>query len=130
MKVIDESKSSKIEEIIKHSIEVKKEEALNQIKETCDREIDRINGVYTSIMKTLETLELQDASLLDFFEKSKGNVRVLDYNPYDGHYGRIELNFPDNRTGYQYLQNPINLRVNTKYKIILIAIEQNDEDKQ
>jgi len=130
MKVIDESKSSKIEEIIKHTIEVKKEDALNQIKETCDREIDRINGVYTSIMKTLKTLELQDASLLDFFEKSKGNVRVIDYNKelYDS-YGSLDIQLPSNSIGY-FPRFPIQLKTKTRYKIILIAIEQKDEGKQ
>ena len=126
MKVTDESKSSKIEEIIKHNLEVTKEEALNRIKETCDMQIDRINGVYTSILKTLQTLELQDASLLDFFEKSEGNVRVFNFNPdHNSFGGQLTLNLPFGTNVNQY---PIQLRSQHQYKIILIAIDQKNEE--
>lgn len=125
----DEEKASKIEALIKHNLEIAKEESLNRIKETCNMQIDRINGVYTSMLNTLKTLELKDSSLLDLFEKSNGNIRVINYNPIPNYLGGLwDVNFPYNNMDY-YKNNPIRLKDNTKYKLIMIAIEQK-EDKQ
>ncbi len=125
-----DSKTSEIENTIKKSID---EELLRSTAELQDlmgkktqEAVDRINGVYTSAINTLKQLELTDAGIFDFFQKTNGNIRVYEGLNTCGGTLNIELPcgnaFRDN--------NPIRLFEKTKYKIIVMAIETKDESGQ
>ena len=113
---------SKIESIIKEKIDDETQKSIAQLKERIDSQtqqaIERINNVYASAINTLRQLELTDATIFDFFQKTNGNIRVYE----------TRNDFPGQLTVYSSginfdARNPINLNKNTKYKIILMAIE-------
>jgi len=114
---------SKIESIIKGKIDDETQKSIAQLKEQIETEtqqaVERINNVYASAINTLRQLELTDATIFDFFQKTNGNIRV---------YEETRNDFPGQLTVYSSginfdARNPINLNKNTKYKIILMAIE-------
>lgn len=122
-----DSKTSEIENTIRNNIddELKRStaELQNLMGKKTQEAIDRINGVYTSAINTLKQLELTDAGIFDFFQKTNGNIRVYEDLIQWGGNLNIELpsqNLRDNR-------NPIQLHEKTKYKIIVMAIEIKDE---
>lgn len=113
---------SKIEEIIKGELEdeTKKSVAMlvARMTEETQQAIDRINSVYSSAINTLKKLELTDATIFDFFQKTNGNIRVYEVKVECGGYMGISMPcgrvINDNRS--------IELK-EKKYKIILMAIE-------
>lgn len=113
---------SKIEEIIKNDL---KEETRKSIDELVTRmagetqqAVDRINGVYGSALKTLKQLELTDATVFDFFQKTNGNIRVAEIN--NIFISRLHVN---TASGMMMFENPIQLKEKTRYKIIMMAME-------
>lgn len=119
---METTKTSEIEKIIKAKLKDEAERAKAELTHETERllnqGIQRINNVYGSAIKTLEQLELTDATIFDFFQKTKGNIRVYEVrNDFPGQLTVYSsgVNFDD--------RNPINLNKNTKYKIILMAIE-------
>lgn len=124
-----DSKTSEIENIIKKSIEDETSRNVMKLTEMISTEtkaaIDRINGVYTSAINTLKQLELTDATIFDFFQKTNGNIRVHEELIQWGGNLNIELpsqNIRDNL-------NPIRLLEKTKYKIIVMAMEIKEDQK-
>lgn len=126
-----ESKTSEIENIIKKSIEDETSRNVMKLTEMISTEtkaaIDRINGVYTSAINTLKQLELTDATIFDFFQKTNGNIRVYEgLNKMEGTLS-VELGYTGDITGGS---NRIRLKERTKYKIIVMAMEIKDEGGQ
>lgn len=116
---------SKIESIIKTNLEDETQKSIAQLKETVDtltkQAIERINNVYGSAISTLRKLELTDATIFDFFEKTQGNIRVAEvkndwHQPLRALAGNIDVLHP----------NPIYLK-KARYKIIVMAIEVKEE---
>lgn len=114
---------SKIESIIKEKIDDETQKSIAQIKEQIESQtqqaVERINNVYTSAINTLKQLELTDATIFDFFQKTDGNIRVheieVDYP------GRVGIELPDGQRINE--RNSIYLDKKGKYKIILMAIK-------
>lgn len=73
---------SKIESIIKGKIDDETQKSIAQLKEQIETEtqqaVERINNVYASAINTLRQLELTDATIFDFFQKTNGNIRVYE----------------------------------------------------
>lgn len=117
---------SKIEEIIKNNLEEETKRSIAQLTERIADEtkqaVDRINGVYSSTINTLKKLEITDATTFDFFEKTQGNIRVAECqsdwgDPLRVLAGNVDVLHP----------NPIYLKEKTRYKVIVMAIEQPGE---
>ena len=113
---------SKIESIIKENINDETQKNIAQLKEMIEiqtlQAIERINNVYGSAIHTLKQLELTDATIFDFFQKTNGNIRVFENeNEYPG---TIEIILPNGQRADQ--RNPIYLK-KAKYKIIIMAMK-------
>lgn len=119
---METARISEIENIIKARIEEETERSTAELTQETERllkqGIERINNVYGSAVKTLEQLELTDATIFDFFQKTNGNIRVFEIENKWG--GPLEVS---NQNGRLDDRNPIRLKDNTNYKIILMAIE-------
>lgn len=117
---------SKIEEIIKENIKDETQKSIAQLKEQIDiqtqQAIERINNVYGSAINTLKQLELTDATIFDFFQKTNGNIRV--YETENDFSGTIDIILPYGRKVDQ--RNPIYLD-KAKYKIIIMAMKMEEE---
>ncbi|MBU1067275.1 hypothetical protein KKE60_05780 [Patescibacteria group bacterium] len=126
-----ESTASEIENTIKNNIDEELKRSTAELKELMDKKtqeaVDRINGVYMSAINTLKQLELTDATIFDFFQKTGGNIRV--YEDLNNWAGCLNIDFP-NSSGIHRDSNPIRLKEKTKYKIIVMAIEIKDEGDQ
>ena len=128
------SEVEKVKEIIQRDLEIEASRLTSNIQESIDRElkeaIDKINNVYTSALTTLQKLEIADATLFDFFEKTQGNIRI--YENVAG-YDRAKLNLERNgiRLGYnkygEEVIPPIELSEKKKYKVIVMAMELKEE---
>lgn len=118
------SEVSKIEEIIKNKLEEETKRSTDQLVERIKSEtkdaINRINGVYSSAINTLKKLELTDATIFEFFEKTQGNIRVVEI---DNNW-RSLLHVNVNGGTDVLSSNTIYLTEKTRYKIIVMAIEQ------
>lgn len=121
------SEVSKIEEIIKNKLEEETKRNIDQLVERMTSEtqeaINRINGVYNSAINTLKKLELTDATIFEFFEKTQGNIRVAECRSDWGETlhvlaGSVDVLHP----------NSIQLKKKARYKIIVMAIEQPSEE--
>lgn len=121
------TEASEIEKIIKNNLEDETKRNIDKLVEQMAREtqqaIDRINGVYGSAISTLQKLELTDATIFDFFQKTNGNIRVEELK---GNGSYIYPEYEGRRLG---MQNPIYLKDGTRYKLILMAIEVKEEPK-
>lgn len=117
---------SKIEEIIKENIHDETQKSIAQLKEMIEiqtqQAIERINKVYGSAIHTLKQLELTDATIFDFFQKTNGNIRVFEVE--NNSSGEFEIKLPYGRK--VDLRNPIYLD-QAKYKIIIMAMKLGDE---
>lgn len=124
-----DSKTSEIENTIKKSIEEETSRNVMKLTEIICNEtkasIDRINGVYASAINTLKQLELTDATIFDFFQKTGGNIRV--YDGLNTCSGSLNVDLPGGNALRDY--NPIRLKEKTKYKIIVMAMEIKEEPK-
>ncbi|MDP3352665.1 MAG: hypothetical protein Q8S44_02875 [Flavobacteriaceae bacterium] len=118
-----ESTASEIESTIKKNIDEELKRSTAELQELIDREtqkaVDRINGVYASAINTLKQLELTDAGIFDFFQKTNGNIRVYEGLNTCG--GTLHIDLPCG-TAFRD-NNPIRLYEKTKYKIIVMAME-------
>ncbi|MDD3813309.1 MAG: hypothetical protein PHZ02_01575 [Desulfocapsaceae bacterium] len=120
---METDKVSEIEKIIKKEIEDETNRKIEKIQAMIDSEtkeaVGRINGVYNSAINTLRMLELADASLFDFFQKTNGNIRVIEFkNQYD-----TSLDIRNSGIPILNYQTSIHLKENTIYKLIVLAIE-------
>lgn len=123
---MDTTEVSEIEAIIKRNIEEETRKSIAQLKEQIEREtaaaVERINGVYTSAISTLRKLELTDATIFEFFQKTNGNIRVHE----------VEVDYPGNLwvelPGGQRIneRSPIYLDKRVKYKVILMAMKMEE----
>ncbi len=119
---MEQDRTSEIEKIIKEKIDEETQKSISQLKESIETEtrhaIERINNIYASCISTLRQLELTDATIFDFFQKTNGNIRVIEVD--NKWYGDLEV-----RCSSQGIENrnPIKLNQDTKYKIIVMAIE-------
>lgn len=91
-----------------------------------DKAVERINGVYSSILKAIAGLEIKDPTLLDYIEKTKGNIRV--YDNIIGHGPRAELivQYCGTTLGFKTgkaVITPITLDENKIYRLIVMAVE-------
>ncbi len=118
---------SEIERIIKEKIDDETQKSIAQLKERIETEtqqaIERINNVYASAINALRQLELTDATIFDFFQKTNGNIRVHEIEI--NYPGTLGIELPDgNRLNER---NPIYLDrmegKKAKYKIIVMAIK-------
>jgi len=118
---------SKIESIIKEKIDDETQKSIAQLKEQIDSQtqqaIERINNVYASAINTLRQLELTDATIFEFFQKTNGNIRVHEIEVTCS--GSLEIDLPCGRRVTE--RNPINLDKNAKYKIILMAMKMEEK---
>ncbi len=119
---------SKIEEIIKKNLEEETKRNVDQLVERMAREtqeaVNRINGVYSSAINTLKKLEFADATIFEFFAKTQGKIRVVEcHSDWNETLrvlaGNVDVLHPD----------PIHLKEKTRYKVIVMAIEQPSEKK-
>lgn len=119
-----QSKVSEIEGIIRNKLEEETKKSIDQLvarmAEETQQAIDRINGVYSSAIGTLEKLELTDATIFDFFQKTNGNIRVEEF---DSNWRSTLIVNTDHGDSMIY-KNPIFLKEKTRYKIIVMTIEQ------
>ncbi len=124
-----DSKVSEIENTIKNNIDEELLRSTAKIQELINKEtqdaVDRINSVYTSAINTLKPLELTDAGIFDFFQKTGGNIRVYDGVTSRG--GSLDIWLPCGTALRD--NNSIRLKEKTKYKIIVMAIEIKEESK-
>jgi len=115
---------SKIESIIKKNLEEETRKSIDEFVARKEAEtqqaVDRINGVYGSAINTLKKLELTDATMFDFFQKTNGNIRVGELD--NKFFGYLHVN-TDGGTSIKGMQPEINLKERTKYKIIVMAME-------
>ena len=125
-----DSKVSEIENTIKKNIDEELKRSTAELKELMDKNtqeaVDRINGVYTSAINTLKQLELTDAGIFDFFQKTNGNIRV--YESENRWAGQLEVRIGNGE--YVPDRNPIRLNEKSKYKIIVLAIPVKEPEKQ
>lgn len=122
-----DTKVSEIETIIKTNIEEETRKSIAQLKEQIEREttaaVERINGVYTSAISTLRKLELTDATIFEFFQKTNGNIRVHEIEvDYPGFVGIV---LPDGERINE--RSPIYLDKRVKYKIILMVMKMQEK---
>lgn len=111
-----------VEERIRESIEAEKKDIKEESARLTDRAVERINGVYASILATLRQLDIKDASLLEFYTKAGGRVRSVE-----GIIEKFEQKLYINMGGRDLThQDPIILKPGKKYKVILMAIEEGD----
>lgn len=133
---MQEYEISKIEKIIRERILEEKDLVFRDLVESTnnatDKAVERINGVYNSIMNTLKKLDLKDSTFIDIFERTKGNVRVYD-NVVVGNYNReVETRVGGNTLGYRITNPgirevpPIQLQENKRYKIVIMALEEGE----
>lgn len=99
------------------------EELKQQVEDSTTRAVERINNVYISAVKTLEKLGSQDATLLGVFQRTQGNIRVIDVpaNPYNEQHVYLEI---DGRRPEEFMRSSeIRLMPDKKYRIIIMAME-------
>lgn len=114
---------SEIEKIIKQELEDETRKSVAglvaRMTEETQQAINRINGVYSSAINTLKMLELTDAGIFEFFQKTNGNIRVVEIK--NDFYGQLDVVV----SGRDILQNQryMSLKEKTKYKIIVMAME-------
>jgi len=109
---------SKIEEILTEKLREEFRNQLRHLRDVSEQSCNELEKCLKSNLEILKELELTDATMFDFFEKTKGNIRVTDF---DSKHNRSLYT----KTDYgEELPNQIILKENTKYKIILMAIEQ------
>ena len=112
---------SEIERIIKNNLEQETKKSIDDLVARMTAEtqqaVDRINGVYGSAIKTLKQLELTDATIFDFFQKTNGNIRIIERDNTFRSY--VQLNMGNGVVGIE----PIELKEKTRYKIIWMAME-------
>ena len=125
--------NGKIVKIVQERIWQTVEDEKKFIQEECaslgDKAVERINGVYSSILKAIDGLEIKDPTLLDYIEKTKGNIRVYDNIIGHGPRDDFEIRYCGQTLGYQTGKQtiaPITLNGNKKYRIIVMAIEEGD----
>lgn len=115
-----------VEERIRETVEDEKKFIHEESARLEDKAVERINGVYSSILKAIAGLEIKDPTLLDYIEKTKGNIRV--YDNIIGHGPRSELivqywgttlGFKAGKAGI----TPITLDENKIYRLIVMAVE-------
>lgn len=124
---MDTPEVSEIEAIIKRNIEEETQKSIAQLKEQIEREtaaaVERINGVYTSAISTLRKLELTDATIFEFFQKTNGNIRVHEVEV--NYPGFVVIELPDGERISE--RSPVYLDKWVKYKIILMAMKMEEK---
>lgn len=122
-----------VEERIWQTVEDEKKFIHEESARLEDKAVERINGVYSSILKAIAGLEIKDPTLLDYIEKTKGNIRV--YENIVGHGPRSDLviQYWGMTLGYQAGKpdiTPITLNENKIYRIIVMAVEIGELKKE
>lgn len=124
---MDEDKSEIvkiIEERIRETVEAEKKDIQEESARLAEKAVERINGVYASIINTIKELDIKDASLLEFYTKAGGNIRSVKIKTSKKDFEkRLYINF-DGRTAPS--EDPIIIKPGKKYKVLLIAIEEGD----
>lgn len=91
-----------------------------------DGAVERINGVYSSILKAIAGLEIKDPTLLDYIEKTKGNIRVYDNIISRGPRAELTVQYWGTTLGFKAGKadiTPITLDENKIYRLIVMAVE-------
>lgn len=120
---------SEIKEIIKQRLQdetvrcIRDSELIDRVTEQA---VERINGVYTSTIKALETLEFKD-TIFDFFQRTQGNIRVFEEELITYEFDRTLDCSIDGRL--LFMNVPIRLAPRKRYKIIVMAMELKGETK-
>jgi len=112
---------SKIEEIISKKVKEEYERQLDYLKAVGERSCNELSICYESTLETLKNLELVDATIFDFFEKTNGNIRVIEHSSIFNDYLRVRS---DSKGDLLSESNQIRLEPKVKYKIILMVIEE------
>ncbi len=114
---MNEVEISEIEKTIKERIELERNRSINELNNTAHSAAERINGVYTSCMKTLEQLGLVDSDLFKYFWKTKGNIKVIEHEQkYNGY---LAVDFGEGRSTFTEVQ----LQGERKYRTIIMITE-------
>ena len=113
---------SRIEQIVKDRLKDEFDKQLISLQNNYTMSIEELNVKYDDLLETLKQLELTDATIFDFFEKTNGNIKIktLDKMNWDE-----QLNVIISGTN-PFANNNIILKKDKKYKIILMAIEEDD----
>jgi len=111
---------SKIEEIIFDNLRKEFEKNKTEIANFAIKRKEEFILYYESMLDTVKELKLNDATIFDFFERTNGNVRVINHKSMHPDYLQIRTDYNGDLLNY----NRISLKPDTKYKIILIAIEE------
>ena len=122
-----------VEERIGETVEAEKKNIQEESARLGDKAVERINGVYSSILKAIAGLEIKDPSLLDYIEKTKGNIRVYDNIIGHGPRSDLVIEYWGTTLGYQAGQSlisPITLNENKIYRLIVMAVEIGELKKE
>lgn len=113
-----------VEERIGETVEAEKKDIQEESARLAEKAVERINGVYASILNTIRLLDIKDASLLEFYIKAGGRVRTVEI---DNQHRDFEMKLYINYEGRIIPQDdPIIIKPGKKYKVLLIAIEEGD----
>lgn len=122
-----------VEERIWQTVEDEKKFIHEESARVEDKAIERINGVYSSILKAIAELEIKDPTLLDCIEKTKGNIRVYDNIIGHGPRSDLVIQYWGTTLGYQAGKpgiTPITLNENKIYRLIVMAVEIGELKKE
>lgn len=117
---------SEIEQIVRDRLTDEFDKQLISLQNNYTMGIEKLNTKYDDLLETLNQLEVTDATLFDFFEKTNGNIRIKTL-------GKTNFDEQVNVTisGLNpFGNNNIILNKNKSYKIILMVIEENDNKEE
>ena len=67
---------SEIEKIIRNNLKDELNKQIHNLEHNYNVGINELKETYNNLLSTLNQLELTDATLFDFFEKTDGNIRI------------------------------------------------------
>ncbi len=109
-----------IEERIREAVEAEKKEIIKISDQNTSDAINRINGVYASILNTIKHLDIKEASVLEFYSMAGGRVRSINIVNEDRYEKKLYLSYGGQLPLYE---DPIIIKPGKKYKVIFMAIE-------
>ena len=111
-----------VEERIGETVEAEKKDIQEESARLAEKAVERINGVYASILNTIGLLDIKDASLLEFYTKAGGRVRSVEIVNSDRDYEKkLYLNYEGRIIPHD---DPIIIKPGKKYKVLLMALEE------
>ena len=116
---------SKIEQIVKDRLKDEFDKQLSLLQNNYTMGIEKLNTKYDDLLEALNQLEVSDATLFDFFEKTNGNIRIKTIE------SNWDASIDVTVSGLNpFGNNNIILNKNKSYKIILMAIEEDENNER